>query len=250
MKKSVLLIALICFAINSIAQNKRILLDISHHTDSAYMKVNPNVFTEYKTLVEDKVGAELYINKSDELTPDVLANVDVLIIPSPLDKDRVVPKRNLTATERKSIVEYVQNGGKLIFLMDEEDRVDMNCFGANDIVKPFGMEYGADLPMERNIGAHSIISEIVQNEYELSYSGSRTISGGTPISYKNGNDNIVHGAYVKLDNGGTIVAFAETMTGIFMGGVTMKIKDGTYITWNGKDDKAFIQDIIEWLLKQ
>ena len=92
-------------------------------------------------------------------------------------------------------------------------------------------------------------TEAIKNEYELSYSGSRSLTGGTPISVRNGDKKVVHGAYVKLDNGGTIVAFGETMTGLFMGGVEMSLPNGMKIIWKGKDDQLFMQELIEWLLK-
>ena len=92
-------------------------------------------------------------------------------------------------------------------------------------------------------------TEAIKNEYELSYSGSRSLTGGAPISVRNGDEKVVHGAYVKLDNGGTIVAFGETMTGLFMGGVEMSLPNGMKIIWKEKDDQLFMQELIEWLLK-
>lgn len=247
--KRILIIALLTIlAISLQAQRKTILLDVSHDVDTAYTNVNPNMFDEYKEIVNNKMGANLCINKDKEVNSKTLSDADLLIILSPLDRKRETPKNNLTEVERQAIVEYVENGGKLIIFMDEDDRVDMEAFGGNAILRPFGMEYGQDLPMKPDIGATSLISEAVKNEYELSYSGSRSITGGTPISVRNGEGKHVHGAYVKLDNGGTIVAFGETMTGIFMGGVEMKLKNGMTIVWRGKDDKQFMQELMTWLL--
>lgn len=248
MKKILITILVSMLTIGMYAQNKTILLDISHEIDTAYTHVNPNMFEEYNDVVSNKVGANLIINKDRLLDEEVLSKVDLLIILSPLDKKRELAKSNLTDVERQSIVSYVKNGGKLIIFMDEEDRVDMEAFGGNDIVKPFGMEYGLDLPMKPDIGATSLVTDAVKNKYELSYSGSRSLTGGTPISIRNGEGNHVHGAYVQLDNGGTIVAFGETMTGIFMGGVEMLLPNGMTIVWKGKDDKVFIQELMKWLL--
>jgi len=231
------------------AQEKIILLDVSHDMESAYTRVNPNMFEEYKKLAGNIIDTKLIINKDKELNENILSKVNVLIILSPLVRERTTAKNNLTTTERASIVHYVRNGGKLIIFMDEEDRVDMEAFGGNDIVKPFGMEYGLDLPTKPDIGATSLVNEVIKNNYELSYSGSRSLTGGTPISLQNGKDGHVHGAYTKLENGGTIIAFGETMTGIFMGGVEMKLPNGMTIVWKGKDDKIFMQEMIEWLLR-
>lgn len=250
MKKIVFTIALLVLTIvSSYAQKRTVILDISHEIDTAYTYVNPNMFEQYKELVGNKIGAELIINKDKEVDNAMLANADVLIVLSPLKKDRTTKKNNLTSVERDAIVNYVKNGGKLILFMDEENRVNMESFGGNDIVKPFGMEYGLDLPMKPDVGATSLVTEAIKNEYELSYSGSRSLTGGTPISVRNGDEKVVHGAYVKLDNGGTMVAFGETMTGLFMGGVEMSLPNGMKIIWKGKDDQLFMQELIEWLLK-
>lgn len=248
MKNIVLIIALTTLSASLYSQRKTVILDVSHEVDTAYTKVNPQIFEQYKELVGQKIDANLIINKKKELDDEVLTKTDLLIVLSPLDRNRETPKNNLTPIERKSIVNYVKEGGKLIIFMDEENRVDMESFGGNDILKPLGMEYGLDLPMQSNIGATSIISEAIKQKYELSYSGSRSLTGGTPISYKNGEEKLVHGAYVKLNNGGIIVAFGETMTSLFMGGITMTLPNGTVKTWQGKDDRLFIQHLIKWLL--
>lgn len=249
MKEILFSFILIMLAISVNAQKKTILLDVSHEIDTVYTKVNPNMFVEYEEMVGKKINASLIINKDKELDDVILAKTDVLIVLSPLDRHRITSKNNLTFIEKDAIVNYVKNGGKLIIFMDEEDRVDMEAFGGNDIVKPFGMEYGLDLPMKPDIGATSLITDAIKNNYELSYSGSRSLVGGTPISLRNGEGEHVHGAYVRLDNGGTVVAFGETMTGIFMGGVEMQLPNGMTIVWKGKDDKIFMQELIEWLLK-
>lgn len=248
MKKLLLIVLLVVATIGVHGQKKTILLDVSHEIDTAYTYVNPDIFEQYKDLVENKIGANLIINKDKEINDAMLCKTDVLIVLSPLKRDRDTPKNNLTSVEREAIVSYVKDGGKLIFFMDEEDRVDMESFGGNDILKPFGMEYGMDLPMIPDVGATSLITEVSKNEYELSYSGSRALTGGTPLSLRNGEGEHVHGAYVKLDNGGTIVAFGETMTGLFMGGVEMKLPNGMTIIWKGKDDKIFVQELILWLI--
>lgn len=249
MKKITYLLLLAAFTLTVSAQNKTVLLDVSHERSEEYTRVNPNMFEQYKDIVGNQIGANLIINEDKEVDETLLGTADVLIILSPLKRERETPKNNLTPVEKEAIVNYVRNGGKLILFMDEEDRVDMETFGGNDILKPFGMEYGLDLPMKPDAGATSIISEAISREYELSYSGSRSLTGGTPLSYMNSEDKHVHGAYIKLDNGGTIAAFGETMTGIFMGGVEMALPNGMTITWRGKDDPLFMQELMHWMLQ-
>lgn len=89
------------------AQKKTVLLDISHEDKSQYTAVNSQIFEQYKEIIENKLEATLVINENNELDSTYLANADVVIILSPLS-----PKtsKNLTQTERVSIVGYVKNG--------------------------------------------------------------------------------------------------------------------------------------------
>ena len=249
MKKILFIILMATCTISISAQKKNVIIDVSHGVDTIYTYVNPNIFNLYKDIVEKQMGANLIINKDKELNEALLSEADLLVILSPLNRERVTTKRDLTSVERKDIVNYVQNGGRLILFMDEEHRVDMKAFGGNDIVVPFGMEYGIDLPPKPNAGATTVKSEVIQNEYELSYSGSRSITGGTPISRMNSDAAPVHGAYVKLDSNGKIAAFGETMTGLMMGGVEATFPNGMKVVWKGKDDATFMKELMEWMLK-
>lgn len=228
------------------AQNKVVLLDISHSQKSDYTNVNPQMFEQYHELVENKLGAALEINEDKELAGALLANTEVLIIISPLSS---ATSGNLTPTERTAIVNFVRNGGKVILFSDEDRRVNDAEFGGNDIIKPFGMSFGGDLPLPGNIGAISFVGEVIKGRYELPYSGGRKITGGIPLSVVNTEGGYVHGAYAELDNGGKIAAFGETMVGLFMGSVEMKRPNGETIVWFGEDDKQFMQELISWMLE-
>jgi hypothetical protein len=185
------------------------------------------------------------INEERELDDALLADIDLLIILSPLTKSTQKP---MTAAERTAVVDYVKSGGKLLFFTDEDRRVDVEEFGGNDIVKPFGMVFGGDLPRLSGT-AVSFVGEVFKGKYEVPYVGSRELTGGIPISVKNAEGGHVHGAYTKLDNGGIIAAFGETMAGLFLGGVETTRPDGSSSTWAGKDNRQFMQELIEWLLK-
>lgn len=228
------------------AQKKTVLLDISHEEKSQYTAVNPQLFDQYKDLVENKLGATLVVNESNELNAAALGKADVVIMLSPLSPKTL---KNLTPTERTSLVNYVKRGGKLILFTDESDRMDVNAYGANEMVRPFGMEFGDDLDHITNVMAISFVGEVFKGKYEVPYTGSRELTGGIPLSVRNSPGAFVHGAYTKLDNGGKIAAFAETMCGLFLGGVSQTRRNGESITWNGKDDKLFMQDLISWMLK-
>lgn len=248
MKKAIVI--LIAFAgviyTESGAQSKVVLLDISLEDKSEYLRVSPEIFDNYKDIVENQLGAKLIINEDQEVDSKILERTDVLIVLATLTGTPV--KKARSATEINSIVSFVKNGGKLIFFTDEDKRVNIESFGANEIVRPFGMAFGNELPYSGNAGAISFIGEFIKGRYDLPYSGSRELTGGTPISVMNAEGAHLHGAYVTLDNGGKLAAFGETMVGLFIGGVEFTRPDGTTIVWKGKDNYQFMNELIAWML--
>lgn len=127
--------------------------------------------------------------------------------------------------------------------------MDVNTFGANEVINPFGMNLGGDLDHITNVMAVSFIGEVFKGKYEVPYTGSRELTGGIPLSVRNSAGGHVHGAYMKFDTGGKIAAFGETMVALFLGGVSQTRRNGEIITWGGKDDKQFMQELIAWMLK-
>jgi hypothetical protein len=243
--KKVIFIAILALTTNNLFAQKTVLLSISHEQKQQYLNVSPQMFEKYREIVENTLGARLVVNEDRELNGAFLAGVDLLIIPSPLSRETSKP---LTAVEKRAIVDFVRNGGRLIFFTDEDRRMDINAFGGNDIVRPFGMEFGGDLPRLAST-AVSFVGEVFKGKYEVPYVGSRELTGGIPISVKNSEGGHRHGAYTKLENGGTIAAFGETMVGLFLGGVENTRPDGSTVTWAGKDNKQFMLELIEWMLK-
>ena len=246
--KLVLLIAFVGLTIMNVnAQKKVVLLDISLEDKAEYLKVSPEIFEQYKDIVENQFGAILTINEDQEVVSTLLERTDVLIVLSTLST--ASGKKIRTPDEISAIVNFVKNDGRLIFFTDEDRRVNIESFGANEIVKPFGFEFGSDLPMIRNIGAVSFPGEFINGRYELPYSGSRELKGGIPMSVMNAEGGHVHGAYKKLENGGKIAVFGETMVGLFIGGVEFKMPDGNTLVWKGKDNYQFMKELISWMLK-
>jgi len=175
-----------------------------------------------------RLGSHFLKTAGKELDGALIANIDVLIIISPLS---ITTSGNLTSTERTAIVNFGKNGGKVILFSDKDRPVNDAAFGGNDIIKPFGMSFGGDLPLPGNIGAISFVGEVIKGRYELPYSGGRKIKGGIPLSVVNTEGGYVHGAYTELDNGGKIAALGETIVGLFMGGAEMKRPSGETIVW-------------------
>jgi len=250
MKRIILSVVIaIVTSITMSAQKKVILLDISHEQKAEYLKVSPDIIEGYQEIITRIPNATLKINEEGDLDKSLLKNTDVLIMLSPLTPKTT--RKPITAVEKEAIIDFVKRGGRLAFFFDESKRVDLETYGANDIVKPFGMEYGSDLDLPGNIGAISFIGEITNEQREMPYSGSRSLSGGIPLSVANYEGAHLHGAYVKLENGGKIIAFAETMVALFLGSPEGErlSRNGMDTKWWGKDSSVFMQEIISWLLK-
>ena len=238
MKKIAIILFAVAFFATTVNAQKTVMVSISHEEKEVYLRSSPQMFEQYREIIEDALNARFVLNENQEISSALLAEIDLLIMPSPLSRNS---SRPLTATERRAIVDYVKNGGRLIFFTDEELRVDVDEFGGNDIVRPFGMNFGGDVPRLAS-SAISFIGEVFSDRYIVPYVGSRELTGGIPISVKNSEGGHVHGAYVKHESGGIIVAFGETMVGLFLGGVGR---------WEGtvEDNRQFMLELIEWALR-
>ena len=130
------------------------------------------------------------------------------------------PNETFTESEKAAIVAYVNKGGSLLLVLDEEKRQSLAKTGVNDILAPFGMKLSGDTPRIVNTGAIAKAGEINRADRQVPYDGGREIFGGTPFAFqldRNGNPAQPYAAYKKLDNGARIVVMAEGMASLFLG---------------------------------
>lgn len=206
----------------------------------------PAVLPGYQEIVSG-LGANLVVNDSAEIDSRLLKDVDVLIMLSPLS---VQLQKNLTVGEREALVAFVRGGGRLLFFVDDEHRVDVERYGAEDVTRPFGIELGADVKdIPFNSGAVTFVNEIFKGRREIPYSGARLMSGGIPASVcmEHGYQ---HSGYVKLANGGKLFVAADTMVGLLMGyeDGERNVTKGMQSRWWGKDSRLFMRELIAWAL--
>ena len=165
------------------------------------------------------------------------------------------PNGTFTESEKAAIVAYVNKGGSLLLVLDEEKRQSLAKTGVNDILAPFGMKLSGDTPRIVNTGAIAKAGEINRADREVPYDGGREIFGGTPFAFQldqNGKPAQPYAAYKKLDNGGRIVVMAEGMASLFLGssdGVRLQEDPVSGKTkWWGKDNRVFMEEVLTWLL--
>lgn len=253
MNKLVCITFVLFFAISNIvcySQTKTVMFDLSH---GQCKDIHPNheyytdITSDYANIVNN-LGANIMLNDSMEISNEILQNVDVLIMLSPLSKNL---QKDITHSEKKVLIDFIEKGGSLILFVDDEHRVNLKKYGANIITKHFGIELGCDLnDIPKNCGAVSFENEIFSKRYEIPYSGARMMKGGIPagVSLEGG---YVHSAYIKTNNGGKLFVAADTMVGQLMGFPDGKrnVFNKMETRWWGKDSKEYIKDLILWSLK-
>ena len=195
-----------------------------------------------------KIGAEIVAHQTP-ITPDALQGYRLVIMRA--------PSAEITADERAAVIEFVQRGGRLLFVIDEERRQPLATTRANDLIAPFGLKLTADTPYRHNTGALAKKGEINANDRELPYSGGRAIEGGKAFAWQldaAGAPAQPFAASADVGSGGRVVVMAEGMASLFLGqpeGVRLSgvPNDPMQTVYWGKDSAAFMEELLTWLIR-
>ena len=182
------------------------------------------------------------------LNDDVLAKSALLYLR--------VPNQAFSSEEKTAIITYLNKGGSLLLVIDEERRQSLAKTGVNDFITPFGIMLTGDTPYLHNTGGVTLSGEVTSQRWELPFSGGRAVAGGTPFAFQldaEGKVNLPFATYKKLSSGGRIIVLGEGMVTAFLG-----TKDGLRLsgefrnprktTYWGKDSHIAMQEIVAWLL--
>ena len=247
---TVLFIAVIASKKWIFSNKPRILIDLSHgqfqdvFVDPSYYNY---VLPGYKEICKE-INAE-YSEINSTITSKALEGVKTLVMISPLARSTQKP---IKEEEKSAIISFIKEGGSLLIFVDEEEhRVILKEYGANDITKKFGIEIGEDIEgIPGNCGAVSFVNEIFKGRREIPYSGARKIIGGIPASVCM-EGGWLHASYTKLENGGKLFVAGETMVALLMGQ-----PDGERNThnkmetkWWGKDSHLYMKELLSWSIK-
>ena len=250
MQRLILLFTSLLIALASAQAQGRLLFDLSHgqfldkFTEPGFYDY---VIPGYQEILE-RHGIE-YVPNEEEITAERLQNIDVLLMLSPLTREYQKP---ITEGEKTAIIDFIRGGGSVLLFVDEEEyRVILDEYGANDITRPFGIEIGDDITtVPGNCGAVSFVNEIFGGRREVPYSGSRQITGGIPASVCM-EEGWLHASYVKVEGGGKLFVCGETMVALLMG-----LPDGDRnvhkmmeTRWWGKDSRLYMEELIVWAVK-
>ncbi len=184
------------------------------------------------------------------ITANVLTGVRLLYLRA--------PSKEFTTEEEKSIVAFVQAGGSLLLVLDEESRQSLAKTRVNTLVAPFGLKLTPDLPYLHNCGGIAKAGAIHAADREIPYSGGRAVEGGTPFAFvldQEGKPAEAFAASATLPNGAKIVVIGEGMASMFLGtpeGVRLSgvTRDFARTTYWGKDSALFMEELITWLVKK
>jgi hypothetical protein len=193
-----------------------------------------------------KLGLEIQTS-AGPITAEALKGVRILYLRA--------PSTQFSAAETDAIVAFVQGGGSLLLVLDEERRQSLEKTGVNNLITPFGIRLTPDTEYLHNCGGIARAGEINKANRELPFSGGRAVEGGTPFAFqldKDGKPAQPFGAYKRLDNGARIVVLGEGMASLFLGvpgGVRLTgvPNDPTRTTYWGKDSVIFMEELLAWI---
>lgn len=238
---ALLILALTFSCINALAQQKKILVDVGHGqkfysdpADKISTDLVPTERLQYMTGELTKNGATHkatigYVKAP--ITASSLSKSDLLFIHT--------PSTTYTADEVAAIKQYLEKGGALFLVMEVDYWSTLAQSNVNDIVKPFGITFGADNP-DQSSGGHAMAGVVTKQQYKIPSHGARLVEGGKPFAYSDASDTVPIGVYAETKGGGKVVAMGEGMSALYMN------------SWQDVSDYQcgpFMDDVVGWLLK-
>ena len=185
--------------------------------------------TDQFVTTASSVGAELFYLKS-EIKPTDLSHCDLLYIH--------IPSSKYAPGEIEAITLYLDKGGSLFLVMDEDYWSTLEDANVNDIIRPFGIQFGEVSP-DSGVGGYTRAGLITEKALKITYQEGRIIQGGTPFCFSSQGEEYPFGVFKKLKGGGKIIVMGDGMTSLYM------------TSWKGVNDyqcAEFMHDIFKWLL--
>ena len=241
--KTLLLIPFIIFCSNiSFAQaKKKVLVDIAHgqkfYNDPARMEGKDTALVTRIKYMTGELKKNAAIQnaevsyQSGSLTADALAKTDLLFIH--------MPGLKYSADEIQAISQYLNKGGSLFIVMEEDAWSTLEQVNVNDIVNPFGIIFKENSP-NKQTGGYSKEGSVTKTRYSIPRHGARLVEGGTPFCYSVVSEEQPFGVYKEVGKGGKIIAMGEGMVSLYM------------TSWQGVNNyqcAEFMGDVVAWLLK-
>lgn len=235
-----LMLSLTCCGINTLAQKKNILVDVAHG-QKFYSDPADKISTELvNTQRLDYMTGELIKNASAHgaviaylkttITSETLSKADLLFIH--------VPSVKYSADECKAIRQFLEKGGSLFIVIEEDYWATLDQVNANDIVSPFGITFSSNNP-DKTVGGYAPEGKMMKAKYSIPFHGARQVEGGKPFAFSNEPAKSAFAVFTEVKGGGKIIAMGEAMVSLYM------------TSWQGVNNyqcAPFMQDVVGWLL--
>lgn len=175
------------------------------------------------------LNAEMvFLNK--EIGASDLSDIDLLFIH--------VPSSRYSESEVATVRAFLERGGSLFLVMEVDYWATLEQANVNDLIRPFGIQFGTDSP-DSHVGGRTREGLITAQALKIPYHGGRIVRGGRPFSFSVGPKPVAFGTFAELDGGGRLVVMGDGMASLYMN------------SWEGVDDyqtEAFMQAVLQWLL--
>lgn len=240
---TLLLCFVFCGQTNGQALKKphRVCIDIAHkekfwHDPASMEGMHPDFITRVKYMTDEfmktvkSVDSEFEYLKT-EIKPELLAKCDLLFIH--------IPTTKFSPTEVNAISNYVEKGGSLFMVMDEDYWSTLEQTNVNDILRTFSIQFGSANP-DTLTGGSTRKGLITAKALKIPFHGARLVKGGTPFCFSDRSEKFPFGMYMELKNGGKLIVMGDGMVSLYMNeweGVT------------GYQCQEFMHDVFQWLLK-
>ena len=238
---------LLCFVVagtlhaQTSSSRYRILIDIAHNqrfwNDPARMAGMDKNQIDRVRYMTDQITKNAASLNSDigylkgEIKPDDLAKCDLMFIH--------IPSTKYAPGEIKAITQYLQNGGSLFLVMDVDYWSTLEQTNVNDIIEPFGIQYGGQSP-DTLSGGYTKAGIITDKPLKITFAEGRIVKGGTPFCFSTQSEGYPFGTFRELKNSGKIIVMGDGMVSLYM------------TSWKGVNDyqcSEFMHDVFKWLLK-
>ena len=199
--------------------------------------------------IAERLNVEIHLQK-EPISPKALEAVRLLYLRA--------PSTAFSAAEKEAIIGFVEGGGSLLLVLDEERRQSLATTGVNDLIAPFGLRLTGDTDYLHNCGGIGKAGEIHRADREVPFSGGRAVEGGTPFAFqldREGAPAQPFAAWSELEGGARIVVMGEGMASLFLGTANGQRlagvpRDPSATSYWGKDSGVFMEEILAWLVER
>src|SRR4030095_2589403 len=93
-----------------------------------------------------------------------------------------IPSAKYTPGEADAIAKFVNGGGSLFLVMDQDMWSTLDQTDVNAIIRPFDLQFGGESP-DSQAGGHTKAGPITDKPLKVTYHGARIVTGGTPFCF-------------------------------------------------------------------